>query len=35
MEADATCRGTVCPWPCDHVGHMNKFDEATAEAVPA
>jgi acyl-CoA thioester hydrolase len=32
--ADATYRGTVYPWQCDHVGHMNimwyvgKFDEA-------
>jgi len=31
---DATYRGTVYPWQCDHVGHMNimwyvgKFDEA-------
>jgi acyl-CoA thioester hydrolase len=35
MAADATYRGTVYPWHCDHVGHMNvmwyvgKFDEAT------
>lgn len=34
MEA-ITYRGTVYPWQCDHVGHMNvmwytaKFDEAT------
>ena len=34
MAADATYRGTVYPWQCDHVGHMNimwyvgKFDEA-------
>ena len=34
MQADATYRGTVYPWQCDHVGHMNimwyvgKFDEA-------
>ena len=34
METDATYRGTVYPWHCDHVGHMNimwyvgKFDEA-------
>src|SRR5258705_1523676 len=34
MEAEATYRGTVYPWQCDHVGHMNimwyvgKFDEA-------
>ena len=34
MEAAATYRGTVYPWQCDHVGHMNimwyvgKFDEA-------
>jgi acyl-CoA thioester hydrolase len=33
--AEATYRGTVYPWHCDHVGHMNvmwyvgKFDEAT------
>ncbi len=30
-----TCRGTVYPWHCDHMNHMNvmwyvgKFDEAT------
>jgi len=30
-----TCRGTVYPWHCDHMGHMNvmwyvgKFDEGT------
>ena len=30
-----TYRGTVYPWQCDHMGHMNvmwyvgKFDEAT------
>ena len=36
MGEDAiTYRGTVYPWQCDHVGHMNvmwyvgKFDEAT------
>ncbi|MCK1477232.1 acyl-CoA thioesterase [Bradyrhizobium sp. 197] len=34
MEQEATYRGTVYPWQCDHVGHMNimwyvgKFDEA-------
>jgi len=34
-ESAITCRGTVYPWHCDHVGHMNvmwyvgKFDEAT------
>lgn len=34
-EARLTYRGTVYPWHCDHVGHMNvmwyvgKFDEAT------
>jgi acyl-CoA thioester hydrolase len=34
-EAPMTYRGTVYPWHCDHVGHMNvmwyvgKFDEAT------
>jgi acyl-CoA thioester hydrolase len=34
-EAPITHRGTVYPWHCDHVGHMNvmwyvgKFDEAT------
>jgi acyl-CoA thioester hydrolase len=32
---DVTYRGTVYPWHCDHMGHMNvmwyvgKFDEAT------
>lgn len=35
IEAPITYRGTVYPWHCDHVGHMNvmwyagKFDEAT------
>jgi acyl-CoA thioester hydrolase len=34
MIAELTYRGTVYPWQCDHVGHMNimwyvgKFDEA-------
>jgi acyl-CoA thioester hydrolase len=34
-EMIITYRGTVCPWHCDHMGHMNvmwyvgKFDEAT------
>jgi acyl-CoA thioester hydrolase len=34
-ESPITYRGTVYPWHCDHVGHMNvmwyvgKFDEAT------
>ena len=34
MASEATYRGTVYPWQCDHVGHMNimwyvgKFDEA-------
>jgi acyl-CoA thioester hydrolase len=34
MESEATYRGTVYPWQCDHVGHMNimwyvgRFDEA-------
>ena len=34
MASEATYRGTVYPWHCDHVGHMNvmwyvgKFDEA-------
>jgi acyl-CoA thioester hydrolase len=34
-EMTVTYRGTVYPWHCDHVGHMNvmwyvgKFDEAT------
>ena len=34
-DDDLTYRGTVYPWHCDHVGHMNvmwyvgKFDEAT------
>ena len=34
MQEEATYRGTVYPWQCDHVGHMNimwyvgKFDEA-------
>jgi acyl-CoA thioester hydrolase len=35
MDQGATYRGTVYPWQCDHVGHMNimwyvgKFDEAS------
>ena len=35
MELISTYRGTVMPWHCDHMGHMNvmwyvgKFDEAT------
>src|SRR5262249_15709732 len=35
FETEATYRGTVYPWHCDHMGHMNvmwyvgKFDEAT------
>ena len=35
LEPSLTYRGTVYPWQCDHVGHMNvmwyvgKFDEAT------
>jgi acyl-CoA thioester hydrolase len=34
-DSPVTYRGTVYPWQCDHVGHMNvmwyvgKFDEAT------
>jgi acyl-CoA thioester hydrolase len=34
MDPEVTYRGTVYPWQCDHVGHMNimwyvgKFDEA-------
>jgi len=34
MQSAATYCGTVYPWQCDHVGHMNimwyvgKFDEA-------
>ena len=34
MNSEATYRGAVYPWQCDHVGHMNimwyvgKFDEA-------
>jgi acyl-CoA thioester hydrolase len=34
-ESEITYRGTVYPWQCDHMGHMNvmwyvgKFDEAT------
>ncbi|MEU6082615.1 thioesterase family protein [Streptomyces sp. NPDC047108] len=36
---DVTYRGTVYPWHCDHMGHMNvmwyvgKFDEATWQLV--
>ncbi len=35
VELPVTYRGTVYPWQCDHMGHMNvmwyvsKFDEAT------
>ena len=34
MQTEATYRGAVYPWQCDHIGHMNimwyvgKFDEA-------
>ena len=34
MQLEATYRGTVYPWQCDHIGHMDimwyvgKFDEA-------
>ena len=34
METEASYRGAVYPWQCDHIGHMNimwyvgKFDEA-------
>jgi acyl-CoA thioester hydrolase len=34
MASEATYRGAVYPWQCDHIGHMNimwyvgKFDEA-------
>ena len=35
QEMELTYRGTVYPWQCDHMGHMNvmwytgKFDEAS------
>lgn len=35
MQETLTYKGTIYPWQCDHVGHMNvmwytgKFDEAT------
>jgi len=35
MNSILTCRGTIYPWNCDHMGHMNvqyyvaKFDEAS------
>ena len=38
-EAMVTYRGTVYPWHCDHMGHMNvmwyvgKFDEATWQLI--
>jgi acyl-CoA thioester hydrolase len=41
MAAILTCRGTVYPWQCDHMGHVNvmwyvgKFDEATWNAFNA
>lgn len=37
-EMPITCRGTVYPWHCDHMGYMNvmgsvgKFDEATRQS---
>jgi len=40
-EARITYRGTVYPWHCDHMGHMNvmwyvgKFDEATWQLLTA
>lgn len=39
METAATYRGTVYPWPCDRVGHMNimwyvgKFETGEITAV--
>jgi acyl-CoA thioester hydrolase len=39
-ELPITYRGTVYPWHCDHMGHMNvmwyvgKFDEATWQLFP-
>jgi acyl-CoA thioester hydrolase len=39
-ELPVTYRGTVYPWHCDHMGHMNvmwyvgKFDEATWQLFP-
>jgi hypothetical protein len=41
METDATYRGKVYPWQCDHVGHMNEIRNialghlSPAETVPA
>jgi acyl-CoA thioester hydrolase len=40
MPDELTYRGTVYPWQCDHIGHMNvmwyvgKFDEATCICSP-
>jgi acyl-CoA thioester hydrolase len=40
LELPITYRGTVYPWHCDHMGHMNvmwyvgKFDEATWQLLP-
>ena len=40
-ESIITYRGTVYPWQCDHMGHMNvmwyvgKFDEATWQLLAA
>jgi acyl-CoA thioester hydrolase len=40
FELPITYRGTVYPWHCDHMGHMNvmwyigKFDEATWQLFP-
>ena len=40
-ESILTYRGTVYPWHCDHMGHMNvmwyvgKFDEATWQLIAA
>ncbi len=40
-QSVTTYRGTVYPWQCDHMGHMNvmwyvgKFDEATWQLLAA
>ena len=40
-ELTLTYRGTIYPWHCDHMGHMNvmwyvgKFDEATWQLLAA
>jgi hypothetical protein len=35
MDAEATYRGTVCPWQCDHIGHLHEMRNAETGEVAA